>query len=55
MAIHIHLDIEDSCKLPVILVLAVISASIFEARVEGKRPGLYRVSEDQEAKIFMLR
>ena len=54
-AIRLHFDIEDSNELPVVWFLAVSWASMWDARMAGKRPELYRVRADLEAKVSMLR
>ena len=54
-AIRLHFDIEDSYELPVVWFLAVSWASIWDGRMAGKSPELYRVRADLEAKVSMLR
>ena len=54
-AIRLDFDIEDSYELPVIWFLAVAWTSMWDRRMSGKRPELYRVRADLEAKVSMLR
>ena len=51
----LRLQFEESLELPVVWFLAVSWTSIWEARLLGRRPELYRVRADLEAKVSLLR
>ena len=53
LQLHLHLD--DVHELPVVWFLAVAWNSIWEGRKVGRRPELYRVRADLEAKVSLLR
>ena len=54
-AIRLHFVCEDSNELPMVWFLAVAWTSMWETRMAGKRPELYRVRADLEAKVSLLR
>ena len=53
--LHLHFDMEDSLELPIVWFLAVAWSSIWESRKCGRRPELYKVRADLEAKVSLLR
>ena len=54
-ALRLQFESEETSELPVVWFLAVSWTAIWEARLLGKRPELYRVRADLEAKISLLR
>ena len=54
-AVRLQFETEESFELPVVWFLAVSWISIWEARVLGKKPELYMVRADLEAKVSLLR
>ena len=53
--VKLQLDLEDHLELPVVWFLAVAWSSIWEFRRQGKRPELYKVRAELEAKVSLLR
>ena len=53
--LQLHLHLEDALELPVVWFLAVAWSSIWESRKVGRRPELYKVRADLEAKVSLLR
>ena len=53
--LKLQLDVEEALQLPVVWFLAVAWLSIWESRKVGKRPELYKVRADLEAKVSLLR
>ena len=53
--LQLQLDLQDPHELPVVWFLAVAWSSIWESRRLGRRPELYRVRADLEAKVSLLR
>ena len=51
----VQFETEESLELPVVWFLAVSWSTIWEARLLGRRPELYRVRADLEAKVSLLR
>ena len=54
-ALRLQFETEESLELPVVWFLAVSWSTIWEARLLGRRPELYRVRADLEAKVSLLR
>ena len=54
-AVRLQFTTEESLELPTVWVLAVSWWNIWEARLAGKRPELYTVRADLEAKVSLLR
>ena len=54
-ALKLQLALEDHQELPVVWFLAVAWSSIWESRRLGRRPELYKVRADLEAKVSLLR
>ena len=54
-AVRLQFETEESFELPVVWFLAVSWISIWEARLLGKKPELYMVRADLEAKVSLLR
>ena len=53
--LHLQIDLEDQLQLPVVFVLAVAWSSIWESRRVGRRPELYKVRAELEARVSLLR
>ena len=53
LRLHLHLD--DDLELPIVWFLAVAWNSIWESRKVRKRPELYKIRADLEAKVSLLR
>ena len=53
--LKLQLDVEEPLQLPVVWFLAVAWLSLWESRKLGKRPELYKVRADLEAKVSLLR
>ena len=53
--LKLQIDLEDPLELPVVWFLATAWNSIWESRRLGKRPELYKVRADLEAKVSLLR
>ena len=53
--LNLQFTLEDSHEYPTVWFLAVAWSSIWESRRLGKRPELYRVRADLEAKVSLLR
>ena len=53
--IRLQFKSEESHEMPVVWVLAVAWASIWEARTKGKKPELYVIRAELEARINLLR
>ena len=53
--LQLHLPLEADLELPVVWFLAVAWNAIWECRKTGKRPELYKVRADLEAKVSLLR
>ena len=53
--LRLQLALEDHHELPVVWFLAVSWSSIWESRKLGRRPELYKVRADLEAKVSLLR
>ena len=54
-ALRLQLDLEESLEYPTVWFLAVAWKCIWESRMVGKRPELYKVRADLEAKVSLLR
>ena len=52
--LKLQIDLEDPLELPVVWFLATAWNSIWESRRLGKRPELYKVRADLEAKVSLL-
>ena len=55
LALRLQLPVADQLELPVVWFLSVAWCSIWEQRCCGKKPELYKVRADLEAKISILR
>ena len=53
--LHLQIDLEDHLQLPVVFVLAVVWSMIWESRRLGRRPELYKVRAELEARVSLLR
>ena len=53
--VKLQLDLEDHLELPVVWFLAAAWSLIWERRKQGKRPELYKVRAELEAKVSLLR
>ena len=53
LQLHLHLD--GDLELPVVWFLAVAWNALLECRKSGRRPELYKVRADLEAKVSLLR
>ena len=54
-ALKIQLVLDESLQYPAVWFLSVAWKSIWESRLVGKRPQLYKVRADLEAKVNLLR
>ena len=54
-ALRLQFEMEESLELPVVWFLAVSWTSIWEARLLGRRPELYKVRLVLEPKVSLLR
>ena len=55
MALRLQFEAEESLEMPIVWILAVSWINIWEIRQSGKRPQLYNIRSDLEAKISLLR
>ena len=55
LVLKLQQNLEESQELPVVWFLAEAWRSIWESRTLGKRPELYKVRADLEAKVSLLR
>ena len=53
--LKLHLQLDSDLELPVVWFLSASWLSIWETRKSGRRPELYQVRSDLEAKVSMLR
>ena len=53
--LQLQLDVDEPLQLPVVWFLAAAWLSLWESRRRGKRPELYKVRADLEAKVSLLR
>ena len=53
--LQLQLELDDALELPVVWFLAVAWSSLWESRKVGRRPELYKVRADLEAKVSLLR
>ena len=54
-ALTLQLDLQDHQELPVVFFLAVAWSSIWESRILGNKPVLYKVRAQLEAEVSLLR
>ena len=54
-ALKLQIDVDEPLQLPVVWFLAAAWLSLWESRRLGKRPELYKVRADLEAKVSLLR
>ena len=55
MALRLQFETDESLEMPIVWVLAVSWMNIWDLRQSGKRPQLYNIRSDLEAKISLLR
>ena len=53
--IQLQHDLDSPLQLPVVWFLAVAWSSLWESRKIGRRPELYKIRADLEAKVSLLR
>ena len=53
--LHLQIDLEEHLQLPVVFILAVVWSMIWESRRLGRRPELYKVRAELEARVSLLR
>ena len=54
-ALLLNFEIEKSMEFPIVWFLAVTWKNIWDARCDGKKPELYKIRSDMEARIALLR
>ena len=55
MALRLQFETDESLEMPIVWVLSVSWMNIWDLRQSGKRPQLYNIRSDLEAKISLLR
>ena len=54
-ALLLNFETEKSMELPIVWFFAVTWKNIWDARCNGKKPELYKIRSDMEARVALLR